>query len=82
MKQKATAVEIARSLGRRVGSVKAKARELRLVPFEDARAAKHWGRPKSIPVRGLSTSTDIPSLIWLNPSLFGGASARFPLRAP
>ena len=41
MKQKATAVEIARSLGRRVGSVKAKARELRLVPFEDAQAAKH-----------------------------------------
>ena len=34
MKQKATAVEIARSLGSRVGSVKAKARELRLVPLK------------------------------------------------
>jgi hypothetical protein len=40
MKQKATAVEIASSLGRRVGSVKAKARELRLVPLKMTRAAK------------------------------------------
>jgi hypothetical protein len=40
MKQKVTAVEIARSLGRHVGSVKAKARELRLVPLKMTRAAK------------------------------------------
>jgi hypothetical protein len=40
MKQKATAVDIARSLGRHVGSVKAKVRELRLVPLKMTRAAK------------------------------------------
>jgi hypothetical protein len=38
VRQKASAADIARSLGRRVGSVKAKVREVGLVPLKAVRA--------------------------------------------
>ena len=38
VRQKASAADIARSIGRRVGSVKAKVREMGLVPLKKSRA--------------------------------------------
>ena len=46
-RQKASAAEIARSLGRRVASVKAKIREVGLVPLKKSRAKSPEAEPKS-----------------------------------
>ena len=43
MRQKASAADIAKSLGRRVGSVKAKVREMGLVPLKKSRAKDSRG---------------------------------------
>jgi hypothetical protein len=47
VRQKASAADIARSLGRRVGSVKAKIREMGLVPLKKSRAKSPEAQPKS-----------------------------------
>ena len=50
VRQKASAADIARSIGRRVGSVKAKVREMGLVPLKKSRAKISEALPKSASV--------------------------------